>query len=114
MSDTATFNVQAFQPFDGGAGKRLSVTTSTGSAAIPGTQTDDRGRLRVLIVNGGSVSAFVRMGQSNVTATLDCLEVLPGCAYLLTPPGTNPSGVWISAITEAGSTTIQATAGQGT
>jgi len=114
MSDPATFNVQAFQPFDGGAGKRLSVTTSTGSGAIPGTQTDDRGRLRVLIVNGGSASAFVRMGQSNVTATLDCMEVLPGCAYLLTPPSTNPSGVWIAAITEAGTTAIQVTAGQGT
>lgn len=114
MSDPATFNVQAFQPFDGGAGKRLSVTTATGRAAIPGTQTDDRGRLRLLITNGGSVSAFVRIGQSTVTATLDCLEVLPGCAYLLTPPTTNPSGVWIAAITESGTTTVQVTAGQGT
>lgn len=114
MSDPATFNVQAFQPYDGGMGKRLSAGTTTTSAAIPGTQTDDRGRLRVLIVNGGTVSAFVRMGQSGVTATLDCLEVLPGCAYLLTPPGTNPSGVWLAAITEAGSANIQVTAGQGT
>lgn len=114
MSDAATFNVQAFQPFDGGVGKRLAVETTTGSAAIPGTQTADRGRLRVLIINGGPVSAFVRMGQSNVTATLDCLEVLPGLPYLLTPPPTNPSGVYLAAITEAGTTTIQVTAGQGT
>lgn len=114
MSDPMQLNIQAFQPFDGGAGKRLSVTTSTGSVAIPGTQTDDRGRLRVLVTNGGSVSAFVRMGQSGVTASLDCLEVLPGCAYLLTPPQTNPSGVYLAAITEVGATNVQVTAGQGT
>lgn len=115
MSESTPINVQAFQPFDGGMGKRLSVDDATNSAAIPGTQTDERSRLRVLVTNGGQVSAFVRMGQQGVTATLDCLEVLPGCAYLLTPPSTNPSGVWLAAICdEGGETTIQVTAGQGT
>lgn len=115
MSETTPINVQAFQPFDGGAGKRLAVTATTSNAAIPGTQVDDRGRLRVLVSNGGWASAFVRLGQQGVVATLDCLEVKPGDTHLLTPPSTNPSGVWLAAICDTGEATkIQVTAGQGT
>lgn len=115
MSESTPINVQAFQPFDGGMGKRLSVTTTTGSGAIPGTQGSiDKAKLRLLVSNGGTVSAFIRMGQQGVVATLDCLEILPDTQVLLTPPDTNPSGVWVAAITEFGPTSIQITAGQGT
>lgn len=115
MSESTPINIQAFQPFDGGMGKRLSVSTSTGSVAIPGTQGNiDKAKMRVLVTNGGSVSAFVRMGQQSVTATLDCLEILPNTQVLLTPPDTNPSGVYVAAVTESSTTKIQITAGQGT
>lgn len=83
MSEPIIINAQAFQPFNGGRGKRLTVTTSSATAAIPGGQQD--GTDRVLVTNGGSVSAFVCLGPSTVAA-----------------------------ITEAGSTKIQATAGRGT
>lgn len=116
MSEAASVNVQAFNPFAGGAGARLAVTTSPSGAAIPGLEggREDNDRRRVLVSNGGLVSAFVRMGQANVVANTASLEILPGCAYLLTPPDAGPNAVWIFALTASGSTTINACAGFGT
>lgn len=112
MADPIIFNVQAFQPYGGGLGKRLTAETSSATGAIPGGQQD--GIDRVLISNGGVVSAFVRLGDGNVAATLDCQEILPGTQVLLTIPAPAPSGLYIAVITEISSTKIQATAGRGT
>jgi hypothetical protein len=112
MADPIIFNVQAFQPFSGGRGKRLTVTTSSATGAIPGGQQDAIDR--VLVTNGGNVSAFVCLGPSTVAATLDCQEIMPGTQVLLGTPFPAPSGLYIAAITESGSTKVQATAGRGT
>lgn len=114
MSDSSSINIQAFEPFDGGTGVLLAVTTTTGSGLIPGTQGVDRAKLRILVTNDGALSASIRMGQSGVVATTASLKILPGTQVLLTPPNTNPSGVWLAAICAGGTTSIQATAGQGT
>lgn len=118
MADASLLNIQAFQPFDGGRGKRIAATTSSGTTAhqVPGLSggTDGNNNKRVLIINGGMYSAFVHMGPSTVQASTDSLEVMPGIAYLLTPPDVNPSGVWIAACTESDATKISIIAGQGT
>jgi hypothetical protein len=115
MSDATPINVTAFQPFEGGLGKRLSVTTTTARTQIPGTQavaTPDR--LRVLISNSGTIPVSICMGQDAVIATLDCQEVLPGTQVLFTPPVVAPDAVWIAAICSSSTTYIQVTAGYGT
>lgn len=117
MAESIPVNVQAFAPHKGGVGKRLLATTVTGSAAIPGMSGGapvENGR--VLVTNSGinNASVFVRLGNSDVTATLDSLEILPGAAYLLTPPFSGPGGVWIAAITETGTANISVMSGVGT
>lgn len=116
MSEASSINLQAFQPFKGGLGKRLPVTTDSASVQIPGLSggLGDYAKRRVFISNGGATSVFIQLGSSDVLATMDSLELLSGCAYLLTPPEVNPSGVWIAAIVEAGSTAISVCAGEGT
>lgn len=115
MSESTPINVQAFMPFEGGLGKRITVTTTTTNQEIPGTQApSDPSKIRLLVTNSGTISVFVRIGQSDVVATLDCLEILPGCAYLLTPQSVAPGIISIAAICESGTTKIQVTSGQGT
>lgn len=115
MSEAATINVTAFQPLYGGVGIRLAVGTTSTRAKIPGTQavaTPDR--LRVLVSNSNGFPASILMGQDDVTATLDCQEVLPGTQTLFTPPVVAPDAVWIAVICESGEGHIQVTAGYGT
>lgn len=111
MAEITPFDPFAFAPFDGGGGVRLSCTTSTANAAIPGTQASEN--TRVLVTNGGSVSAFVRLGGSGVVATLNSMEILPGTCQPFTVPFTSPNGLYVAGITEAGTTKIQVTAGRG-
>lgn len=111
MSEAASFDPFSFLPHEGGLGKRISLTPASASGAVPGTQAT--GNNRILITNGGSVSAFIRMGQSGVVATLDCLEILPGVTVSFTVPGVAPSGLYVAGITESGTTKIQVSAGQG-
>jgi len=111
MSDPASIDPLVFQPFNGGGGKRLSCSTVTANAEIPGTQATPN--LRVLVTNGGAVSAFIRFGQSNVIATLDSMEILPGTTQVFSVPFLSPSGLYVAGITEAGTTKVQITAGVG-
>jgi len=115
MSEATFINVTAFQPLNGGLGKRLSVTPTTARALIPGTQAvASPERLRVLITGDSLVSVFIRMGQDDVEATTDCLEIMAGTQVLLTPPNVAPDAVWIAAVCESGTANIQVTAGYGT
>jgi hypothetical protein len=111
MAENVPFDPFAFQPFEGGGGVRLTCTTNTSSAAVPGTQASDN--TRVLVTNGGSISAFVRFGQSGVTASLNSMEVLPGTTQVFSVPYVAPSGLYVAGITESGSTKISVTAGRG-
>jgi hypothetical protein len=115
MSEATPVNVTAFQPFEGGNGKRLAVSTTSTRVAIPGTQavaTPDR--LRILVSNNNSFAVSILMGQDSVTATLDNQQVLPGTQVLFTPPVVAPDAVWIAVICESGTGYIQVTAGYGT
>lgn len=115
MSEATPINVTAFQPFQGGTGKRLAVTTSSARASIPGTQAvSSPDRLRILVTNSNNFPVSILMGQDTVTATLDCQEILAGTQVLLTPPVVAPDGVWLAAICEVGTGHIQVCAGYGT
>jgi hypothetical protein len=109
MSDPV--NIFSFQPFDGGVGKRLSCSTVSASVAIPGTEAQDN--VQLLITNGGEVSAFVRIGQSSVVATLDCMEILPGVTVPFSAPFNRPGSLYMAGITESGTTKVSVVAGKG-
>ena len=111
MSDATSIDPFSFLPFSGGLGKRISLTTVSARGEIPGTQAT--GNERILVTNGGSVSAFIRMGMVDVVATLDCLEILPGTTVSFTVPSVAPTGLYVAGITESGATSIQVTAGLG-
>lgn len=115
MSEATPVNVTAFQPLDGGNGKRLSVSTTSARVAIPGTQAVAApDRLRILVTNSNGFTVSIRLGLDDVIATTDCQEILPGTQVLFTPPVVAPDSVWIAAICESGSGHIQVTAGYGT
>lgn len=115
MSEATPINVTAFQPFEGGNGRRLAVSTTSARVQIPGTQAvSNPERLRVLVTNSNNFAVSILMGQDSVTATTDCQEILPGTQVLFTPPVVAPDAVWIAAICESGSGHIQVTAGYGT
>lgn len=104
-----------FVPESGGLGKRLTATTaSSTSAAIPGMGVGaGRAGRRVMFTNGGSFSAFVRMGDSTVEATTDCYELLPGTTQPLGAPFTAGAAVYFAVISVGGDTTVSACAGLG-
>jgi hypothetical protein len=115
MSEATPINVTAFQPFEGGIGKRLSVSTTSARVAIPGTQAvSSPDRLRILITNNNNFAVSILMGQDSVTATTDCQEIMPGTQVMFTPPVVAPDAVWIAAICASSSGYIQVTAGYGT
>lgn len=100
MADAASFDLLILELNDGGMGKRFNVTTTTANVEIPRTSDSFD---RILITNPNTFSIFVRMGSDNrVTATLDSLEVLAGCAYLLRIPLGNPTrNPWLAFIAES-------------
>lgn len=104
----------AFAPYNGGEGVRIASVTTSASApvAIPGVGTAPV--VRLLVTNGGLVSAFIRFGR-NESATLNSLEVLPGTQIVLSVPASlSGGGLTVSAITASGTTTISVVAGDGT
>ncbi len=113
MSDALSIDPFSFDPFEGGLGKLLSCTTSSASTIIPGTQAQPSPPIRILVTNVGSVVAYMRMGQSTVVATTDCLAILPGVTVSFTVPPVAPSSLYVAGITEAGTTKLQITAGRG-
>lgn len=115
MSEATPVNVTAFQPFEGGIGKRLAVSTTSARVAIPGTQAvSSPDRLRILVTNNNPFAVSILMGQDSVTATTDCQEIMPGTQVLFTPPVVAPDAVWIAVICESGTGHIQVTSGYGT
>ena len=112
MSEATVIDPFSFIPFEGGNGKRLACSTVTARVAVPGTQ-GQSALERILVTNGGTVSAFIRMGQSNVVATLDCMEILPGTTQTFTVPQLAPSGLFVAGITESGSTNLSIVSGSG-
>lgn len=111
MSDADLIDPFAFEPFNGGRGARLACSTVSARVSIPGSQATPF--KRVLVTNGGSVSAFVCFGQDTVVADLNCLEILPGTTQPFSVPSVALSGLYMAGITEAGTTNIQVTAGRG-
>ena len=116
MSESVIQNLQAFTPYAGGSGLRISVTGTTARSAIPGFEGgQDTAARRVVVSNSGSSSAYIRFGDSAVVATSSSYEILAGTKEVLTPPFIGPAPMYVAAIC-AGSTTttINVCAGIGT
>lgn len=111
MTDPILNDSFAFEPFDGGLGIRLTATTVSSSGKIPGTQAVPR--LRIVASNGGDTSAFIRFGPPTITATLDCMEILPGTQLVFSFPELLPTALYAAVIAESGPTRVQFTAGRG-
>lgn len=117
MTESTPVNIVAFMPIAGGSGVRLSVTTASTTVALPGLAGGQQGTAtRVMVSNGGSVSAFIKFGGSTITANTSGYEILPGTKELLSPPynGIGGGPIYIAAVTASGSTSINACVGEGT
>ena len=112
MAESTLTDVDAFEPLiGGGRGVRVAFTTTSSRAEIPGTQAV--GKVRVKVSNGTFVSAWIAFGQSNIVATVGCLEILPGCDYVFTAPAVSPTALWVAGITESGTAKLTFNAGRG-
>ena len=60
----------AIQPFMPGASVKLSLTTSSGRVALPGTRTGAQ-RQSVRLYNSGAVDIAIAFGDSTITAAND-------------------------------------------
>lgn len=112
MAEAELRDASAFKPLTDGDGLAIAVTTvASAPAGIPGTAGAGEANtiVRLRIANTGDSNACIRF---NVTANLNCLEILSGTVEMFTVPY-SPNGVRLSAICRSGSTTIQATAGVG-
>ena len=105
-----------FQPYNGGQGVSLACIGTTGRVALVGefgAAADDKVNIAV-IVNPGTVAAFVRFGDVTVVATTASMAVPAGSAVTCTIPGASDEAtVYLAGITESGSTTLQITTGFG-
>lgn len=115
MADSTPINVQAFEPYNGGQGARLSATSTSDRVAIPGLEGGSQNdKSRVLITNRNSFSISIRMGGSTVDATLSSLEILAGTQVLLKPPTAGTQPLYMAGITESLTGYITVCAGTGT
>lgn len=90
-------------PFTPATTVSLAVTNSSGNVAF-GT-----GGQNVLLQNTGSVTAFIKFGNSTVTAATTDFPLQAGWAFTFSR-GTNTN---LAAITSSGSTTLYITTGEG-
>lgn len=102
MPEAEVTDIKSFQPFDGGRGVRLSVTSSSSRAVVQGA---GDGNAKLLIQNDGAYTAFIRFGQSDVVAGLSDMPILPGVPYLITQPYPGNSPLYVAAITATSGTT---------
>lgn len=103
-------SVYPFEPYQGGLGVSLNCTTSTSRAKLA----MDNDVNTAVIVNTGSVYAFVRLGSQDVVATTDCMAIPPNGGVTVTLYNVDtPIPMYVSGITATGSTLIQVTTGYG-
>jgi hypothetical protein len=102
LNGTPCTAIQTFTPTGTAS---LSATVTSASVAFPSTG----GVLNVMLVNTGSVPAYIAIGNSSVVATTSGIPVLPGQPIVLAQGiSTN-----IAAITASGTTSLSVTSGTG-
>lgn len=111
MSEPTLTDLYAFRPMFGGHGVRLTCSSVNSRAVFPGLQ--GQKDVRLIISNGGSVSAFIAFGQSDVVADSSCMEILPGTQVSMTLDDFYPQQLYIAGVTESATTNVQFTAGKG-
>lgn len=104
-------NTFTFAPFDIDT-TSIAVTQSSGTTAItlPGADAAPPGALNVRIYNAGSAVAYVRFGDSSITATTAKVPIPPGAVEIFAFGGCTH----IAAIADTGlTTTLKITPGRG-
>lgn len=114
LARTAWQSRYPFEPYNGGQGATLAVTTASGRVALLGASPNNV----ICVTNTGSEFVFVRYGDSTVTADTGCYAIGPGIQVLLSlPPPANAGQValptHIAAVTSTGTTAIQVSMGYG-
>lgn len=106
--------VQSFQPT---MGNTVSLSASSvSSRVLLGGQPSPAGqRFQVRIYNGGPDTAFIRFGDSTVTAATMDVPVPSGAIEVmsLTVPDNVTTGAYMAAITASGTATLYFTTGVG-
>jgi hypothetical protein len=82
----------------------LAVTTTTGRVALVGDASTVR------LYNAGTATAFVKFGDSSITAATTNMPIPAGAIEAFRPPG---SSTHLAAITSSGTATLYATSGEG-
>jgi hypothetical protein len=114
MPDASIINYQAFEPWNGGAGVRMTATSTTAAVPIPGLEGGaSNDKSRVVVTNPNGFSVFIRMGGSSVVATLNSFEVIANSSQLLKPPNIGTQPVYMAAITVSASLPISICSGTG-
>jgi hypothetical protein len=106
--------VQSFQPTIGATVSR--ATTSVSSRVLLGGQPSAPGqRFQVRIYNAGPDTAFIRFGDSTVTATSADVPIPSGAIEVMsfTVPEQDVTGAYMAAITASGTATVYFTTGVG-
>jgi hypothetical protein len=109
----------AFQPM----GNTYKISLPTANTAVTVEITADSPSNQYLLQNHDATSkpVYVRVGQSNVTATLpavgvpgNTVVVPPNCKFVVSGPQTNSGKVvYVSAIAEHNNAEVYVTAGEG-
>lgn len=82
----------------------LAVTTSTGRVALAADASSVR------LYNAGTATAFVKFGDSSITAATTNMPIPAGVVETFRPPG---GATHVAAITSSGTATLYVTSGEG-
>lgn len=106
--------VQSFQPTMG-ATVSLAVTSVTSRVILGGQPGPANQRFQVRIYNGGPDTAFIRFGDSTVTATTADVPIPSGAIEVMSfmVPDQVTTGAYMAAITASGTAALYFTTGAG-
>lgn len=98
-------------PFSPGPTSTLGVTAASGRVALA---TPRGAQIRVVSAPGGQ-TAFIKFGDSTVTAAVTDMPILPGAIETFTVPLATPQALFthVAAITASSTATLYFTSGDG-
>jgi len=97
-----------FELITGGLGVSLSCSTSSTRAALVGIGN------ALVVTNSGTVTAWMALGTSTITATTSYMPILAGTVSIFTIPADELDSVThVAAITSSGTTTLNVNRGYG-
>lgn len=103
-----------FEPYNGGLGSSLACSSVSASTILQGSFSAAENVNVAVVVNTGSVFAFVRFGDASVVATTACMAVPPGASVTCSLFGSGQATPqYMAGITASSTATLQVTTGWG-